>query len=165
MKHKVHWLIDGLIEVEAKNCEYAEKLIKEKIEAFVKKNSNFFEEVGAKAVQGQAYLPGKDEWYHGVFFMLNQNKLIFYISICSFIVIFPSFAFSKGKIYGNSKTLSKDYIKYENCRLRQTLLNIKDGEKDGYKCIYKRQSKEKDVTVFQPSAICQKSFKCKKVKQ
>ena len=61
MKHKVHWLIEGLIEVEAKNSEYAEKLIKEKIEAFVKKNSNFFEEVGAKAVQGQAYLPGKDE--------------------------------------------------------------------------------------------------------
>ena len=25
----------------------------------------------------------------------------------------------------------------------------------------KDKSKEKDVTVFQPSAICQKSFKCK----
>ena len=61
MKHKVHWLIDGLIEVEANNAENAEKLIKDKIETFVKNNSNFFEEVGAKAVQGQAYLPGKDE--------------------------------------------------------------------------------------------------------
>ena len=45
MKCKVHWLIDGLIE----------------IEAFIKKNSSFFEEIGAKAVQGQAYLPGTDE--------------------------------------------------------------------------------------------------------
>ena len=61
MKYKVHWLIDGLIEVDAKNTENAEKLIKDKIEAFIKNNSNFFEEVGAKAVQGQAYLPGKDE--------------------------------------------------------------------------------------------------------
>ena len=61
MKHKVHWLIDGLIEVDANNSENAEKLIKDKIEAFVKDNSIFFEEVGAKAVQGQAYLPGKDE--------------------------------------------------------------------------------------------------------
>ena len=61
MKHKVHWLIDGLIEIEAKNSEDAEKIIKDKIEAFIKGNSTFFEEVGAKAVQGQAYLPGKDE--------------------------------------------------------------------------------------------------------
>ena len=61
MKHKVHWLIDGLIEVDAENAENAEKLIKNKIEVFIKNNSSFFEEVGAKAVQGQAYLPGTDE--------------------------------------------------------------------------------------------------------
>ena len=101
--------------------------------------------------------------------MINHSKLIFYFNVYIILsisfILFSSLAFSKGKIYGNSKTISKDYVKYENCRLRQTLLNIKDGEKDGYKCIYKRQSKEKDVTVFQPSAICQKSFKCKKVKQ
>ena len=29
MKYKVHWLIDGLIEVEAADTETAEKLIKE----------------------------------------------------------------------------------------------------------------------------------------
>ena len=61
MKYKVHWLIDGLIEVEASDTDSAEKIIKEKIEVFVSKNSIFFEEVGAKAVQGQAYLPGNDE--------------------------------------------------------------------------------------------------------
>ena len=61
MKYKVHWLIDGLIEVEATDTVSAEKIIKEKIETFVSKNSVFFEEVGAKAVQGQAYLPGNDE--------------------------------------------------------------------------------------------------------
>ena len=38
---------------------------------------------------------------------------------------------------------------------------MKDGVKDGYKCIFKRQRKGKDVTVFQPSPVCQKSFKCK----
>jgi hypothetical protein len=61
MKYKVHWLIDGLVEIDAKNAESAEKIIKDKIELFVKNNAFFFEEVGAKAVQGQAYLPGKDE--------------------------------------------------------------------------------------------------------
>ena len=83
------------------------------------------------------------------------NTLIIILSLYS------TSSFSKGKIYGESKTLSKEYTKYENCRLRKTEINIKDGVKDGYKCIFKRQSKGKDVTVFQPSPVCQKSFKCK----
>ena len=89
-----------------------------------------------------------------------KKKCLIVISIISFIFYaIPSF--SKGKIYGQSKTLSKEYTKYENCRLRKTEINIKDGVKDGYKCIFKRQSRGKDVTVFQPSPVCQKSFKCK----
>ena len=66
MKCKVHWLIDGIIEVEASDTVSAEKVIKDKIEDFIKNNSFFFQEVGAKAVQGQAYLPGKDEPSNGV---------------------------------------------------------------------------------------------------
>jgi hypothetical protein len=61
MQYKVHWLIDGVIEIESDEIELAEQTIKDKIELFIKENSNFFEEMGAKAVQGQAYLPGKDE--------------------------------------------------------------------------------------------------------
>ena len=61
MKYKVHWLIDGVIEIEADSIELAEKTIKDKIEVFIKDNTEFYEEMGAKAVQGQAYLPGKDE--------------------------------------------------------------------------------------------------------
>ena len=61
MTYKVHWLIDGLIEVEADDIDGAENIVKEKIEAFIKDNSKFFEDIGAKAVQGQAYLPGSDE--------------------------------------------------------------------------------------------------------
>ena len=61
MKYKVHWLIDGVIEIEAGSIELAEKTIKDKIEVFIKDNADFYKEMGAKAVQGQAYLPGKDE--------------------------------------------------------------------------------------------------------
>ena len=61
MKYKVHWLIDGLIEIDANDLDTAESVIKNKIENFIKVNSQFFEDVGAKAVQGQAYLPGSDE--------------------------------------------------------------------------------------------------------
>ena len=87
------------------------------------------------------------------FLILNALIILFSINVKT--------SYSKGKIYGQSKTLSKEYIKYENCRLRKTEINIKDGVKDGYKCIFKRQGKGKDVTVFQPSPVCQKSFKCK----
>ena len=61
MKYKVHWLIDGLVEIDTNDVDTAENIIKNKIENFIKDNANFFEDVGAKAVQGQAYLPGSDE--------------------------------------------------------------------------------------------------------
>ena len=65
MKYKVHWLIDGLVEIEANDIDTAEIIIKEKIENFIKNNAKFFDDVGAKAVQGQAYLPGSDEKNNG----------------------------------------------------------------------------------------------------
>ena len=89
------------------------------------------------------------------------NILLNFIIILLVSIFFAPNSFAKGKIYGSSKTLSKQYTKFENCRLKETLINIKDGQKDGYKCVYKRQGKGKDVTIFQPSAICQRSFKCK----
>ena len=61
MKYKVHWLIDGLVEIDANDVKTAESVIKNKIESFIKDNAQFFEDVRAKAVQGQAYLPGSDE--------------------------------------------------------------------------------------------------------
>ena len=61
MKYKVHWLIDGLVEIDANDVNTAESIIKNKIESFIKDNAKFFDDVGAKAVQGQAYLPGSDE--------------------------------------------------------------------------------------------------------
>ena len=65
MKYKVHWLIDGLVEIDANDVNTAENIIKNKIESFIKNNAKFFEDVGAKAVQGQAYLPGSDEKNNG----------------------------------------------------------------------------------------------------
>ena len=93
--------------------------------------------------------------------MFTIRNIFFFNVLIILLSINATPSYSKGKIYGQSKTLSKEYIKYENCRLRKTEINIKDGVKDGYKCIFKRQGKGKDVTVFQPSPVCQKSFKCK----
>ena len=44
------------------------------------------------------------------------------ILLNAFLIVLGIYAtpsYSKGKIYGQSKTLSKEYIKYENCRLKK----------------------------------------------
>ena len=61
MKYKVHWIIDGVTEVDKENQEEAEKTIQKKINKFIEKNSKFFNNMGAIAIQGKAFLPGTDE--------------------------------------------------------------------------------------------------------
>ena len=61
MKVKVHWVIDGIAEVEADGLEDAEKIVNEKLSDFVKKNPDIEQKMGAKAIQGKGYLPGCDE--------------------------------------------------------------------------------------------------------
>ena len=60
MKVKVHWVIDGIAEVEAESLEEAEKIVDEKLSAFVSSNPDI-EKMGAKAIQGKGYLPGSGE--------------------------------------------------------------------------------------------------------
>ena len=59
--YKVHWIIDGIANVNEKNQEDAEIEVKSRIEKFIEENKEFFNDLGAKAIQGKAYLPGKDE--------------------------------------------------------------------------------------------------------
>ena len=59
--YKVHWIIDGIADVNEKNKEDAENVINSKIQKFVSEHSDFFDKIGANAIQGKAYLPGKDE--------------------------------------------------------------------------------------------------------
>ena len=101
-----------------------------------------------------------------ILFPINLIRVLYLLTLLVFTItflIFISFSsYAKAKVYGKSKTLSQEFQEYENCRLIKTLANVKDdGNKDGYKCIYKRQSKGKNVTVFQESIACQRSFKCK----
>ena len=61
MKVKVHWIIDGIAEMEAASLEEAERIIDKNLNEIIKKNIDFTEVLGAKSIQGKAYLPGKDE--------------------------------------------------------------------------------------------------------
>ena len=61
MKVKVHWVIDGIAEVEADSLEDAENIVNKKISDFVKNNPDIEHKMGAKAIQGKGYFPGSDE--------------------------------------------------------------------------------------------------------
>ena len=61
MKVKVHWVIDGIAEVEAQTLEDAEKIVNDRLSDFVSSNPDIEQEMGAKAIQGKGYLPGSDE--------------------------------------------------------------------------------------------------------
>ena len=61
MIFKVHWIVDGLAEIEAKTKEEAEKILQEDLENYVKKSDPLMNKFVAKSIQGSAYMPGSDE--------------------------------------------------------------------------------------------------------
>ena len=61
MKVKVHWVIDGIAEIEAESIEKAEEIINNKLSDFVSSNPDIEKKMGAKAIQGKGYLPGSEE--------------------------------------------------------------------------------------------------------
>ena len=52
MKVKVHWIVDGIADVEAKNQEDAESWVSENLQNLLNKNPEFKDKLGAKAIQG-----------------------------------------------------------------------------------------------------------------
>jgi hypothetical protein len=61
MKIKVHWIVDGIAELDANNQEEAEKWVNDVLTQILNDNPIFSEKLGAKAIQGKAYLPGNLE--------------------------------------------------------------------------------------------------------
>ena len=61
MKVKVHWIIDGIAEIEASSLDDAEQIVDQHLKDVIVKNDDLTQKLGAKSIQGKAYLPGKDE--------------------------------------------------------------------------------------------------------
>ena len=61
MKVKVHWIIDGIAEIEAPNLEDAEAIVDQHLNAIIVKNKEFTQKLGAQSIQGKGYLPGNDD--------------------------------------------------------------------------------------------------------
>jgi hypothetical protein len=61
MQVKVHWIIDGVAEMDVKTIEDAEKNVETILGKLVSDNPQLTETLGARAIQGKAYLPGSEE--------------------------------------------------------------------------------------------------------
>ena len=53
MKIEVHWLIDGVMAVEAETAEQAEKLVAEQLTQLVKKTPELKDKFGANAIRAR----------------------------------------------------------------------------------------------------------------
>ena len=61
MEVKVHWIIDGIAEMDVETPEEAEKKVDEVLRAVIADNKELVELLGARAIQGKAYLPGSED--------------------------------------------------------------------------------------------------------
>ena len=52
MDYKVHWIIDGIMNVDANSKEDAEKIVQEKLQNFVKNSDDLMNFFIAKSIQG-----------------------------------------------------------------------------------------------------------------
>ena len=61
MKVKVHWILDGIAEIDADDVDAAERSVHNILEKIIGENKVLTEKLGAKAIQGKGYLPGSGE--------------------------------------------------------------------------------------------------------
>ena len=61
MDIKVHWIIEGVAELDAATLEEAEQKVDAVLRDVIGNNPQLVEMLGARAVQGKAYLPGSEE--------------------------------------------------------------------------------------------------------
>ena len=60
MKIKVHWIIDGIADIEAQSLEEAERLVNQELTEIINQNDSIKSGLGATSIQGKAYLPGSE---------------------------------------------------------------------------------------------------------
>ena len=61
MQVKVHWIIDGVADIEAETPEEAENKVENELSKFMGENKELSDTLGARAIQGKAYIPGPDD--------------------------------------------------------------------------------------------------------
>ena len=60
MKVRVHWIIDGVMEIDADTNEAAEAIADEKLRSFINAHPELTKNLGASAIQGHAVIDEDD---------------------------------------------------------------------------------------------------------
>ena len=61
MQVKVHWIIDGVAEMDVETIGDAETDVEAILGKLIEDNPQLVETLGARAIQGKGYLPGSEE--------------------------------------------------------------------------------------------------------
>ncbi|MGB1918438.1 MAG: translation initiation factor IF-2 [Candidatus Puniceispirillales bacterium] len=61
MQVKIHWIIDGLADMEVETLEEAEAKVEDMLKKVLADNPDLINVLGARAIQGKAYLPGSED--------------------------------------------------------------------------------------------------------
>ena len=61
MQVKIHWIIDGMADMDVDKPEDAEAKVEEMLKQFLADNPDLINVLGARAIQGKAYLPGPED--------------------------------------------------------------------------------------------------------
>ena len=158
MIYKVHWIVDGVAEIEAESKEDAEKKLQESLEDYIKNSKPLMDKFYAKSIQGTAYLPGNDDNEKKNGEDEKKTSLILII-----IFLLPDFAVSVGRKYEPEEGTfdrRKRIVIQPICRL------VKETNIPGdVVCEYqsqKRGDKNKEIYLGAPGNTCQKEITCPK---
>jgi len=163
MKVKVHWIIDGIAEIEADSLESAEQEVHATLTEFMISNPNLTEKLGARALQGKAYLPGSDEDNAAEKASPNGGTKLSSIIVLAFALLASSisytpYASAAGRTYEPSNEIDPR-SRVEKCRLKKL-----ERTPEGNNCIYQRQGGGRDKVIgVENSTKCQREFLCKRV--
>jgi hypothetical protein len=61
MQVKIHWIIDGMADMDVDKPEDAEAKVEEMLKQVLADNPDLINVLGARAIQGKAYLPGSED--------------------------------------------------------------------------------------------------------
>jgi hypothetical protein len=61
MQVKIHWIIDGVADMDEDSIEAAEAKVEDMLKKVLADNPELINTLGARAIQGKAYLPGSEE--------------------------------------------------------------------------------------------------------
>lgn len=61
MQVKIHWIIDGMADMDVDKPEDAEAKVEEMLKKVLADNPDLINVLGARAIQGKAYLPGSED--------------------------------------------------------------------------------------------------------